>query len=146
MRSIRTPLVLLTLLLTQQAFADGRVVSSLGRLEPENGVLQLAGPSGGGLTGAVMTSLSVAEGDWVESGQVVARLDDATQQAQLAVAQAQAEALERRVTGKAVTPVLLSRIFELTQGRSLEANISLVLNNARLGAEIACEIGAAMPG
>jgi HlyD family secretion protein len=51
------------------------VVSSLGRLEPENGVVQLAGPSGGGLTGAVMKSLEVAEGDWVESGQVVARLD-----------------------------------------------------------------------
>lgn len=55
--------------------AEDRVVSSLGRLEPENGVVQLAGPSGGGLTGAVMKSLEVAEGDWVESGQVVARLD-----------------------------------------------------------------------
>ena len=75
MRSIRTLVVLLALLLMQQAVADGRVISSLGRLEPENGVLQLAGPSGGGLTGAVMTSLAVAEGDWVESGQVVARLD-----------------------------------------------------------------------
>jgi len=53
MRSIRTPLVLLTLLLTQQALADGRVISSLGRLETENGVLQLAGTSGGGLTRAV---------------------------------------------------------------------------------------------
>ena len=57
------------------AVAEERVVSSLGRLEPENGVVQLAGPSGGGLTGAVMKSLEVAEGDWVESGQVVARLD-----------------------------------------------------------------------
>ena len=57
------------------ASAQERVVSSLGRLEPENGVVQLAGPSGGGLTGAVMKSLEVAEGDWVESGQVVARLD-----------------------------------------------------------------------
>jgi HlyD family secretion protein len=37
--------------------------------------VQLAGPSGGGLTGAVMKSLEVAEGDWVESGQIVARLD-----------------------------------------------------------------------
>lgn len=57
------------------AVAEERVVSSLGRLEPENGVVQLAGPSGGGLTGAVMKSLEVAEGDWVESGQIVARLD-----------------------------------------------------------------------
>jgi hypothetical protein len=58
MRSIRTLVVLLALLLVQQVLADGRVISSLGRLEPENGVLQLAGPSGGGLTGAVMTSLA----------------------------------------------------------------------------------------
>jgi len=55
--------------------AEERVISSLGRLEPENGVVQLAGPSGGGLTGAVLKSLEVAEGDWVESNQVVARLD-----------------------------------------------------------------------
>lgn len=57
------------------AAAEQHVISSLGRLEPANGVVQLAGPSGGGLTGAVMKSLEVAEGDWVESDQVVARLD-----------------------------------------------------------------------
>ncbi len=57
------------------AAAQDRVVSSLGRLEPENGVVQLAGPSGGGMSGAVMKSLEVAEGDWVENDQVVARLD-----------------------------------------------------------------------
>ena len=63
------------LLVAQIAVAEQRVISSLGRLEPENGVVQLAGPSGGGMTGAVMTSLAVAEGDWVEKDQVVARLD-----------------------------------------------------------------------
>ena len=68
-------LLILTLLASQYAVAEQRVISSLGRLEPENGVVQLAGPSGGGLTGAVMTSLAVAEGEWVEKGQVVARLD-----------------------------------------------------------------------
>lgn len=57
------------------SFAEERVVSSLGRLEPANGVVQLAGPSGGGLTGAVMKSLEIAEGDWVEDGQIVAYLD-----------------------------------------------------------------------
>ena len=66
---------LLALVISLCSVAQERVVSSLGRLEPENGVVQLAGPSGGGLTGAVMKSLEVAEGDWVESGQVVARLD-----------------------------------------------------------------------
>ena len=66
---------LLALFISLCSLAQEHVVSSLGRLEPENGVVQLAGPSGGGLTGAVMKSLEVAEGDWVESGQVVARLD-----------------------------------------------------------------------
>jgi pseudouridine-5'-phosphate glycosidase len=41
------------------------------------------------------------------------------------------------VTGKAVTPFLLSKILELTGGRSLKTNIALVENNARLAAQIA---------
>lgn len=44
------------------------------------------------------------------------------------------------ISGKEVTPYLLGRVFDLTQGRSLEANIDLVLNNARLASEIACEL------
>ena len=65
----------LTLCVALCADAEPRVISSLGRLEPENGVVQLAGPSGGGLTAAVIKSLDVAEGDWVEKDQVIARLD-----------------------------------------------------------------------
>lgn len=53
-----------------------------------------------------------------------------------------AEAEAQGVAAKAVTPFLLSRIFELTEGRSLDANIALVLNNARLAAAIAGEIAA----
>ena len=53
------------------------------------------------------------------------------------VEQALAEAAAQGIAAKAVTPFLLQRIFELTGGRSLEANIALVLNNARLGAAIA---------
>ncbi len=56
------------------------------------------------------------------------------------IEQALAEATARGIAAKAVTPFLLARIFELTAGRSLEANIALVLNNARLAAEIAAEI------
>jgi pseudouridine-5'-phosphate glycosidase len=41
------------------------------------------------------------------------------------------------VTGKAVTPYLLDRIFQLTDGRSLQTNIALVENNARVAARIA---------
>jgi pseudouridine-5'-phosphate glycosidase len=48
-----------------------------------------------------------------------------------------AQADEARITGKAVTPWLLDRLFRTTAGRSLEANVALVKNNARLAAQIA---------
>lgn len=51
-----------------------------------------------------------------------------------------AEAEAQGIAAKAVTPFLLQRIFELTAGRSLEANIALVLNNARLAAGIARDL------
>ncbi len=51
-----------------------------------------------------------------------------------------AEAAAQGIAAKAVTPFLLARIFELTSGRSLAANIALVLNNARLASRIAAEI------
>jgi pseudouridine-5'-phosphate glycosidase len=53
------------------------------------------------------------------------------------IAQAQQEAEARGIAGKKVTPFLLQRLFELSEGRTLEANIALVLNNARLAAHIA---------
>ena len=55
-------------------------------------------------------------------------------------ATALAEARAQGILAKAVTPFLLDRIFTLTDGRSLSANIALVLNNARLGAAVATEI------
>ncbi|MDX8353642.1 pseudouridine-5'-phosphate glycosidase [Cognatiyoonia sp. IB215182] len=51
--------------------------------------------------------------------------------------QALAEAESQKISAKEVTPFLLGRIFELTEGRSLEANIALVRNNAQLAAQIA---------
>ena len=59
------------------------------------------------------------------------------------IAKALAEAEAQGIAAKAVTPSLLQRIFELTLGASLEANIALVLNNARLGAAIAVELAKA---
>ena len=56
------------------------------------------------------------------------------------IEQALSDADQLGVTGKEVTPYLLSRMFELTQGKSLETNIQLVLNNARLAADIAIEL------
>jgi len=58
------------------------------------------------------------------------------------IAQATQEAEAQGVTGKDVTPFLLARIFELTEGKSLVANIALVRNNARLAAEIAAALKA----
>ena len=51
--------------------------------------------------------------------------------------QALGEAAAAGVTGKQVTPFLLARIKQLTQGRSLATNIALVKNNAQVGAELA---------
>ncbi|WP_323019913.1 pseudouridine-5'-phosphate glycosidase [Pararhodobacter sp.] len=51
-----------------------------------------------------------------------------------------AEAEAQGISAKAVTPFLLDRIFAATEGRSLTANIALVLNNARLAAQIAREL------
>ena len=78
----------------------------------------------------------------LQGGQLVANpipADAEIPSAELApiIAQAQSEADAQNVSGKSVTPFLLQRIFELTDGRSLVANIALVRNNARLAAKIA---------
>lgn len=46
----------------------------------------------------------------------------------------------QKITGKAVTPFLLSAIKDVTENRSLASNISLIRNNARIGAEVAIEL------
>lgn len=84
-------------------------------------------------------------------GQLVANpipLADEIPSATLAplITQALAEAEAQGISAKAVTPFLLARIFELTDGASLRANIALVRNNARLAAAIARAIGPARTG
>jgi pseudouridylate synthase len=56
------------------------------------------------------------------------------------IAEAVAEAKARGIAKKEVTPFLLGRIVELTEGRSLEANMALVENNATLAAQVAVEL------
>ena len=53
------------------------------------------------------------------------------------VEQAVTEANTLRITGKALTPFLLSRVNALTSGSSLRSNVELVLDNARVAADIA---------
>jgi len=56
---------------------------------------------------------------------------------QQAISAALTDAAEKKIEGKDVTPFLLERINQLTEGQSLKSNIALVCNNARLGAKIA---------
>ncbi|MDC7124953.1 MAG: pseudouridine-5'-phosphate glycosidase [Spirochaetales bacterium] len=56
-----------------------------------------------------------------------------------AIAQALSEAEEKGIKGKETTPFLLDRVKQLTGGDSLETNIELVFNNAKVGADIAVE-------
>jgi HlyD family secretion protein len=65
----------LTLSIPLPGKAQERAISSLGRLEPADGVVQLAGPSGSLVNAAVIKTLEVSEGEWVEKDQVVARLN-----------------------------------------------------------------------
>ena len=60
-----------------------------------------------------------------------------------AIEQALAECREQGVHGKETTPYLLARVVELTGGDSLESNIKLILNNARIAALTACELAGA---
>ena len=83
-----------------------------------------------GNTGAILVVNPVPQADEIPAPEIA----DAIEQA-LAAAQSQ------NISGKAVTPFLLRRIAEQTQGRSLQANLALLKNNARLAAEIACELG-----
>jgi len=53
------------------------------------------------------------------------------------IAKASAEAIQQGIHGQKLTPFLLSRISELTGGKSLHSNLALLLNNARLAAQIA---------
>ncbi|MBX3005982.1 MAG: pseudouridine-5'-phosphate glycosidase [Anaerolineales bacterium] len=58
------------------------------------------------------------------------------------IVQAQAEADAQDIRGQRVSPFLLARVAELSNGRSLQANLALLKNNARIAAEIAKELSA----
>lgn len=81
----------------------------------------------------------------LSGGQLVANpiaADDEIPRARMdpIIAQAVSDAETHGISAKAVTPYVLSRIYELTDGASLTANIALVLNNADLAARISCAL------
>jgi pseudouridylate synthase len=57
-----------------------------------------------------------------------------------AIAQALSDADAARVVGKDITPFLLSRVSQITEGRSLEVNIALLEQNARVASRIAAAL------
>lgn len=64
---------------------------------------------------------------------------------QSVIDQAVSESVQAGISGKQVTPWLLSRIVEITDGRSLATNQSLIINNARLAAQLAVSLGRLPP-
>jgi pseudouridine-5'-phosphate glycosidase len=57
-----------------------------------------------------------------------------------ALTRAEEQARAAGVRGKALTPYLLARLAELTEGRTLRANRALIVANARLAAQVACRL------
>jgi len=62
-----------------------------------------------------------------------------------ALRKAEAESLQQKVTGKALTPFLLARLAKHTNQRTLRVNEALVLANARLAAQIAVAYESSAP-
>ncbi|XP_051976137.1 uncharacterized protein zgc:136858 [Xyrauchen texanus] len=62
------------------------------------------------------------------------------QQIEDAIHIAVSEASLKGITGRDVTPFILQCVSELTKGKSLQANIALIHNNAKVGSQIACAL------
>ena len=57
-----------------------------------------------------------------------------------AITQALQEAKEQSIRGKEVTPFLLAKVSAITEGKSKESNIALILHNTRVAGEIAISL------
>jgi len=79
-----------------------------------------------GLNGGVIIANPIPEADSMDADYMTNIIN-----------QAIAESIKLGIKGKDTTPFLLAKIKELTEGESLVSNIALVLNNARLAAQIA---------
>jgi pseudouridylate synthase len=82
-----------------------------------------------GLKGGVVIANPIPESDALEEAFINGVIESALK-----------EAKEKQIAGKNVTPFLLSKVKELTEGRSLVANIALVKNNAEVGSKIAVQL------
>ncbi|WP_368298250.1 pseudouridine-5'-phosphate glycosidase [Cytobacillus firmus] len=82
-----------------------------------------------GLKGGVVIANPIPEKDAMEEAFITNVIETALK-----------EAKENNIAGKKVTPFLLGKVKELTEGRSLTANIALVKHNAEVGSKIAVSL------
>jgi pseudouridine-5'-phosphate glycosidase len=94
--------------------------------DPADAAKAIHAKFGLGLDGAMIIGNPVPEADALASAEIDGVIETAID-----------EMNEKGITGKETTPFLLARIAERTEGRSLDANIALIINNARVAAEIA---------
>src|SRR5215207_2410773 len=79
-----------------------------------------------GMQSAVLVANPVPAGDAIPTSEMEPIIEQASKEAQ-----------EKKIHGKELTPFLLQRISDLTKGRSMRANLALLLNNAHLASQIA---------
>ena len=105
---------------------DGAIPAPL-VLASERDIARMFGNRGVlGQPGALLATVPVPEADAISSADVAVAIEMALERA-----------AERGVTGKAMTPYLLQQMLDLTNGRSLETNVALILNNAAVAARVA---------
>ncbi len=79
-----------------------------------------------GLRSSILVAVPVPESDALD---VSNEINEAINQAE-----------QNQISGKQLTPWLLGKIAELTDGRSIKSNVALLKNNARVAAELACAL------
>lgn len=82
-----------------------------------------------GLQGGIVVANPITEEYQMDYALITRAIEDAV-----------AEAEAQGIAGKETTPFLLAKVKEITRGDSLEANIQLVYNNARVAAQLALEL------
>ena len=96
---------------------------------PEEVAEAFAAQRGAGLKGGMLVTNPIPEEYSMDADVINAAID-----------QAVAESVEQGIHGKESTPFLLARVKELTGGDSLDANIQLVFNNAKVAAQTAVKL------
>lgn len=96
---------------------------------PEEVAEAFAAQRGAGLKGGMLVTNPIPEEYSMDADVINAAIDKAV-----------AESVEQGIHGKESTPFLLARVKELTGGDSLDANIQLVFNNAKVAAQTAVKL------